>query len=276
MKIVKQSGEIVEFNPEKLKKSLLNSGARKEVVEEILVIIGNEVRQGSTTKQIYKRAFGLLKKSANATAARYNLREAIIKLGPAGFYFEKYVSKLFEAANYESKTNLTLQGKCVTHEIDVMAKKDNKVTMVECKFHGGKEAKTDVKVPMYILSRFNDLKEVPYLIFDKKEFISSCWIVTNNRFTLDAITFAKCSGLQLLSWDYPPNDNIKTKIDHDSLYPITCLTSLSILEKDRLLISEIILVKELLNNYAILEKIEISPNRIKNVLKEVSELCKYI
>lgn len=276
MKIVKQSGEIVEFNPEKLKKSLLNSGARKEVVEEILVIIGNEVRQGSTTKQIYKRAFGLLKKSANATAARYNLREAIIKLGPAGFYFEKYVSKLFEAAHYESKTNLTLQGKCVTHEIDVMAKKDNKVTMVECKFHGGKEAKTDVKVPMYILSRFNDLKEFPYLIFDKKEFISSCWIVTNNRFTLDAITFAKCSGLQLLSWDYPPNDNIKTKIDHDSLYPITCLTSLSILEKDRLLISEIILVKELLNNYAILEKIEISPNRIKNVLKEVSELCKYI
>jgi len=31
--------------------------------------------------------------------------------------------------------------------------------MVECKFHAGREATSDVKVPLYILSRFNDLKE---------------------------------------------------------------------------------------------------------------------
>lgn len=276
MKIVKNSGEIVEFNPEKLKKSLLNSGAREDVVKNILTTIVSEVHHGSTTKQIYKRAFGLLKKTENATAARYNLREAIIALGPAGFYFEKYVSKLFEAAHYESKTNLTLQGKSVTHEIDVVARKDSMVNMVECKFHGGTDAKTDVKVPMYILSRFNDLKDTSYVLFDRKEFISSCWIVTNNRFTLDAITFAEYYGLKLLSWNYPPNDNIKTKIDHDSLYPITCLTTLTVLEKDKLLILNLILVKDLLNNRMSLEKIGISPNRIKNVLKEVSELCKYL
>ena len=276
MKIIKKSGEIVDFNPDKLKKSLFNSGAREDVIENILDTIASEVHHGSTTKQIYKRAFGLLKKSANVTAARYNLREAIIALGPAGFYFEKYVSKLFEAAHYETKINVTLQGNAVMHEIDVLARKDNKVSMVECKFHGGTDVKTDVKVPMYILSRFNDLKEIRYLLFDRKEFISSCWIVTNNRFSSDAITFAEYYSLKLLSWDYPPKDNIKTKIDHDSLYPITCLTTLTFSEKDKLLALNLILVKDLLNNRMSLERIEISPNRIKIVLKEVSELCKYL
>ena len=70
MKIVKQSGEIVEYDPQKLKKSLIRSGAQINVVDNIMQIIGKELHHGSTTKQIYKTAFGLLKKSANATAAR--------------------------------------------------------------------------------------------------------------------------------------------------------------------------------------------------------------
>ena len=37
--------------------------------------------------------------------------------------------------------------------------------MVECKFHGSQDAKTDVKVPMYILSRFNDLKDKDFQLF---------------------------------------------------------------------------------------------------------------
>jgi hypothetical protein len=171
---------------------------------------------------------------------------------------------------------VTFQGKCISHEIDVLLKKNNQISMVECKFHGGREAVSDVKVPMYILSRFNDLKSKEFMIFSKKDIISKCCIVTNNRFTSDAIAFAKCSGLNLLSWNYPEDNNLKTKNDFDFLYPITCLTTLSISEKDKLLILDVILVKEIINNSMALEKIGISPNRIKNVLKEASELCRYI
>ena len=276
MKIVKHSGDIVEYDSEKLKKSLIKSGAHLDVVENILKTIGKEVYQGISTKQIYKRAFALLKKSANAHAARYNLREALRMLGPAGFFFEKYISRVFSFDKYETKTNLILQGKCVSHEIDVLIKKNDILSIVECKFHGGRDATTDVKVPMYILSRFNDLKVTSHLIFGKKEAVSECWIVTNNRFSSDAIVFSKCSGLHLLSWDYPPNNNLKTKNDSNFLYPVTCLTTLTMFEKEKLLILDIILVRELINNSASLEKIGISTNRIKNVLKEVSDLCKYI
>jgi len=84
--------------------------------------------------------------------------------------------------------------------------------------------------------------------------VSNCWIVTNNRFTTDAITFAKCSGINLLSWDYPEHDNLKTKNDKNHLYPITCLTTLTIAEKDLLLALDIILVKDIINHRECLEK----------------------
>ncbi|MBF2708802.1 restriction endonuclease [Flavobacterium soyangense] len=276
MKIVKHSGDIVDFNPLKLKQSLLKSGASQLVVETILKTIKKEIYEGISTKQIYKMAFSLLKKASHSHAARYNLKEAIRLLGPAGFFFEKYIARLFAAENYKTQTNLILQGKCVSHEIDVVIKKENIISMIECKFHLGKDANSDVKVPMYILSRFNDIKDRRHVIFSEKDSISKCWIVTNNRFTSEAIAFAKCSGLSLLSWNYPENNNLKTKNDDNFLYPVTCMTSLSLAEKDRLLILDVILVKEIINNSDCLERIGLSSNRIKNVLKEASELCEYI
>lgn len=276
MKIIKHSGDIVEYNPDKLKKSLLKSGASKDVVDSILKAIQKEVYDGISTKHIYKMAFGLLKKASNSHAARYNLREAIRLLGPAGFFFEKYIARIFLAEHYETKTNLILPGKCVSHEIDVLIKKNNVLAMVECKFHVGRDAASDVKVPMYILSRFNDLKEKKHSVFESNQNINKCWIVTNNRFTADATTFAKCSGLDLLSWDYPKDNNLKTKNDNNYLYPVTCLTTLSLAEKDKLLILDVLLVREIINNSECLERIGISPNRIKNVMREALELCKYI
>jgi hypothetical protein len=276
MKIVKHSGNIVDYNPSKLEQSLMKSGASQRVVKTILDAIEKEIYEGISTKQIYKMAFGLLKKVSNSNAARYNLKEAIRLLGPAGFFFEKYIALLFSSENYQAVTNFILQGKCVSHEIDVLVKKDSTIAMIECKFHMGKDANSDVKVPMYILSRFNDLKDNRHTIFTRNDTVSKCWIVTNNRFTTDAIAFAKCSKLNLLSWNYPENDNLKTKNDTNYLYPITCLTTLSLAEKDKLLFLDVILVKELINNSESLEKIGLSSNRIKNVLKEASELCRYL
>jgi hypothetical protein len=275
MKVVKKSGDTVVFDRKKLEKSLLNSGANQSVVQDVLQMIEKEMYEGISTKKIYKMAFRLLRKISHSHAARYNLKEAIQLLGPAGFYFEKYIARLFSKENYETKTNLTLQGKCVTHEIDVLIKKNDVIAMVECKFHMGKEASTDVKVPMYILSRFNDIKERKHSVFTDKDVVSECWIVTNNRFTSDAMTFGACSGLNLLSWDYPVNNNLRTKNENNNLYPITCLTTLTLAEKDKLLALDVILVKELLNNHSCLEKIGLSSQRIKGVTKEASELCRY-
>jgi len=276
MKIVKHSGNIVDYSPLKLEQSLLKSGASNQEVKAILRTIEGQIYEGISTNQIYKMAFNLLKKGSHSHAARYNLKEAIRLLGPAGFFFEKYIARLFAEEKYQTLTNFVLQGKCVTHEIDVLIKKDNVISMIECKFHMGKDVNSDVKVPMYILSRFNDLKDKRHTIYTRNDIVSKCWIVTNNRFTSDAIAFAKCSKLNLLSWNYPENNNLKTKNDESYLYPVTCLTTLSHAEKDKLLVLDVLLVKEVINNSECLEKIGLSSNRVKNVLKEASELCRYI
>lgn len=276
MKVIKHSGHVVPFDIEKLKLSLQKSGASPDLIRESLVQIQNQMYEGITTKQIYKLAFAILKKASNGHAARYNLRYALQMLGPAGFFFEKFISRLYAAEGYKTKTNLALQGKCVSHEVDVALKKENRVWMVECKFHSSREGASDVKVPMYILSRFNDLKSKQHTIFSGSENIDSCIIVTNNRFTKDAENFAICSGIALLSWDYPENDSIKNKIDKGGLYPITCLTTLSMVEKEKLLILDQLLVKDLINDSKSLHKIGISENRIRNVLKEASQICKLI
>lgn len=276
MKVIKHSGHIVPFDIEKLKLSLQKSGAAPDLIKESLVQIQNQMYEGITTKQIYKMAFAILKKASNGHAARYNLRSALQMLGPAGFFFEKFIARLYAAEGFKTRTNLTLQGKCVSHEVDVMLKKENIISMIECKFHSSREGSSDVKVPMYILSRFNDLKAKQHTVFSGSENIDSCIIVTNNRFTKDAESFANCSGINLLSWDYPKDNNIKSKIDKGALYPITCLTTLSMVEKEKLLILDQILVKDLINDSYSLHKIGLSENRVRNVLKEASQICKLI
>jgi hypothetical protein len=55
---------------------------------------------------------------------------------------------------------------------------------------------------LYIHSRYNDLRGTTRH-FSNSDTISHCWIATNNRFTSDAIAYASCVDIQLLSWDYP-------------------------------------------------------------------------
>lgn len=96
MKVTKFSGEVVIFDKDKLKKSLFKSGANEEDVSRVLDAIEKELYDGIPTKKIYKLAFQFLKKISNVHAAKYNLRTAIMALGPAGFYFEKFIAKVFE------------------------------------------------------------------------------------------------------------------------------------------------------------------------------------
>ena len=276
MKITKHSGYKVPFDKEKLELSLRKSGASADLIKESLAEIERQMYDGITTKEIYKLAFAILKKASSGHAARYNIRLALQMLGPAGFFFEKFIFRLYAADGFKTKINLTLQGKCVSHEIDIAIMKSSMISMVECKFHGSKEGSSDVKVPMYILSRFNNLKTKKHTIFSNSEVIDSCVTVTNNRFTKDAQDFANCSGISLLSWDYPQDNNLKNKIDKGTLYPITCLTTLSIVEKEKLLILDQILVKDVIDDPESLYKIGLSENRVKNTLHEASQICKHL
>jgi hypothetical protein len=272
MKIKKYSGEIVDFDKEKLIKSLMNSGSERGIAEQILFEITPQLYEGITSKKIARLAFQKLKSRSKALAARYNLKSGLIALGPAGFYFEKFIARLFELQGFQTRSNVFVDGNCVSHELDIVVKKDNHLGMVECKFHSGQEIKSDVKVPMYILSRFNDVNRNQYRFFETDEQLTKCWIVTNNKFTLEAIKFAECSEIHLLSWDYPQEKNLKNLTQEFRLYPITCLTTLTIAEKELLLLQDILTVYDLTHHPKKFKKLRISQSRMKNILTECQQL----
>ena len=106
--------------------------------------------------------------------------------------------------------------------------------------------------------------------------LEEVWIVTNTRFSEDAIQYAKCNQIKLLSWNYPKGNGIKERIGRLGLYPLTTLTLLSEEEKDKLLANDIVLCSELAENNYLLNKIGVSKNRKQRILDEIGQLCKQI
>ena len=271
--ITKSSGDKVKFSLNKLRSSLKRTGADRETIDQIIDRVRDELYQGISTKEIYNRAFALLKKKKSHFASKYKLKKAIYELGPTGFPFERFVGAVLKYSGYNMKIGEVLQGKCVTHEIDVVAHKGNETTIIECKFHGEQGINCNVKVPLYINSRYQDVKAHWNANPKNGTTLTKAWVVTNTRFTEDAIQYSKCCGLFLLSWDYPENNGLKDRIDRLGLYPITVSTLLSNREKQFLLSRNVVLCRELIHDKFYLDHLGISDARKEKILTEISELC---
>lgn len=270
---MKYSGESVPFSEEKLRNSLKRSGAHPDLIEKILLRVKEELYEGITTKELYNRAFALLKKSKPLSASRYKLKKAIYELGPTGFPFEKFINAILHYSGYRTEVSKVLSGRCVDHEIDVIAEKGDKLILVECKFHGEQGRNCNVKIPLYIHSRYQDVKSSPDNGYSKTRQPDEAWVVTNTRFTKDAKAYGKCVGLYLLSWDYPKKNSIKERIDRLGLYPITVSTLLSAREKQFLLSRDVVLCRQLMKDTFYLDHLGVSESRKTRILKEITGLC---
>lgn len=272
LQITKASGDKDVFSVEKVKASLRKSGADEEVINHIIRNLEDELYDGISTKEIYNRAFNLLKKKNRSFASRYKLKNAIYELGPTGFPFEKFIAAILKNTGFKVEVGKILQGICVTHELDVIAVKDQVKNLIECKFHTEPGKACDVKIPLYIHSRFRDIQH----FLDKKHPgtpVFKGWVATNTRFTEDARNYGKCVGMNLLSWDLPKGDALKDRIDHTGLYPITVSTLLSSREKQFLLSRDVVLCKELIDDKFYLDHLGVSEGRKSRILKEMEMLC---
>jgi Holliday junction resolvase-like predicted endonuclease len=272
--VKKISGDLEPFSIQKLSRSLQNSGATSQDIEKIVEAVQPELYDGISSNLIYRKAYRLLKKHNRVSASKYSLKRAIFDLGPTGFPFERLISALLKQKGYKTKIGEILNGECITHEIDVLAEKDGNVYTVECKFHKNPSTVSNVRIPLYINSRFLDVQKV----WNKSRndtHLKQGWLVTNTRFTKDAIDYANCVNLTLLSWDYPKNNGLKSNVDKYGLYPITTLTSLTKKQKIQLMEKDIILVKELSKKPDSLNHLNFSEKQKALVLAEVHKLCSF-
>jgi hypothetical protein len=270
--IIKADGSKETFDPVRFISSLERAGAGEHAATRITETISNTVAQGASSKELYARAFALLRKEGRPIAARYALRRALLELGPTGHPFEDFISHLYRAEGWQVETRKIMQGKCVMHEVDFYASHPEQKAHIaaELKYHNDPSYKTDLKVALYVKSRFDDI----FSCDPTKRIcpVDKGLLVTNTKFTSEAIAYAQCAGVELLGWGYPANNNLFMRMSRAKVYPITTLTELSRAEKNLLIEQGNIAVDEIRSNRRTLDILHLSPERVGKILSEVEGL----
>lgn len=268
--IVKADGTVETFLPERLNASLRRAGAPPYAAERITETITQTMVPGTSSKEVYARAFSLLRKEARPVAARYGLRRALFEFGPTGHPFEDFVSHLYRKQGWQVETRKMIQGTCVMHEVDFFAKCKSASIAAELKYHNDPGYKTDLKTALYVKSRFDD-------IFACDPHVQTCLIdrgllITNTKFTTEAIKYAECAGVELLGWSHPEKDSLYTRMANARVYPITTLTTLTHSEKRLLVDRGVIAVDMLRDRRDDLLALRFSAERIGELLTEADGL----
>lgn len=214
--VVKRDGRIERFNREKVLRSLLRAGLSRTEASEVLEELEERLPDVTTTRHIHRAVKDILSRRHPYAGIRYTLKRAIMRLGPEGYPFEKYFARLLEARGYRVRINVVFEGRCVSHEVDVVAEKGGRRYMVECKYHNSQGIYTGVKVALYVKSRLEDLSR----------YFDNAWLATNTKFSADAIRFAECVGIRATAWAYPPEEALEDLIEKTRLYPLTILDDL--------------------------------------------------
>jgi Holliday junction resolvase-like predicted endonuclease len=273
VRVTKYSGNTQRYDESKLRQSLKNAGTPQQTVDTIVNSIGDILYEGIPTQEIYKEAFKYLQTVSERSAGRYRLKEALFEFGATGFPFEKFVAELLKRLGYETEVEIIAQGDCVSHKIDVIAQNDDAYLLVECEFQNRDENRCNIKVPLYVQSRFQDLKRHWSDQTENSDKIHKGWVVTNTRFTYDAKEYGTCVGLKLLSWDFPRKKGIKDLVTYLNLYPVTCLSSLTRDEKNQLLSHDIIFCSQICDDKKRLEAAGINPRQVNRIAREAEEIC---
>ncbi len=269
--VVKGDGTREEFQIGKLVGSLKHAGAPADFAEHIAARITKGLRDGASTTSIYREAFKLLRKEERTTAARYSMRRAILELGPTGFPFEEFVAEVMRARGYEARVRVMVPGRCIEHEVDVVLKKGEKMIGAELKFHNTPGFKTDLKTVLYVRARYWDIE---WGAQDRQEKgIDEGWLITNTKFTGQAIDYASCAGIKLLGWSYPRGESLADLIQETGVYPVTVLTTLSNTDKARLLREGVTMCKMIADNPSSLDRAGITGKKRDEILKESVGLC---
>jgi len=263
MNVIKASGLEEKFSSGKIHHTILEAGGSVNLAKKIIEIIRKEYHEKMTTQEILEIILRELKDFPDIRA-KYNLKRAIMELGPSGFPFEQFFGDLLKYYGYETKVGIFVKGKIITHEVDILAKKE-KSYMIECKYHNEPGTSTSLHPALYTYARFLDLRDKPDMP----------WLVTNTKCSQDAKDYARGVGLKITSWNFPKNKSLQKLIELKKLYPITILKTINESTKEKLFQAKILVAKNLLK-YSVkdlMNKTDLNEKDINKILEEVKIVC---
>lgn len=274
-RVMKSSGINEDFDINKLINSLMRSGASSEVANEIAQEIEKELPPKARTGDIFRQARKLLRRHNIVSGMRYSIKKSIFALGPSGYPFERFFGKIMEHYGYSVETNRIIRGYCVDHEVDVIARNNNAYSVIECKYHSDAGKATDVKIALYVHARFQDIKKAADMSPEKHMAFHNGWLVTNTRCSIDAIRYAECVDLKIVSWRYPEKGSLERMIEDKRLYPVTILHSVRKNMLDPLFKADIILAQDIADmpEEIFAQKSGLDEQTVKILKHEADEIC---
>lgn len=267
--VIKSNKEKELYQKEKIIRVLKKLNVSQENIDRILDKINRELPSVVSTQRLFQFIFNLLKSEIPVFSYKYNLKQAIFKLGPAGYPFEKFFAHLLKLYGYKVEHNLFLKGKCLVYEIDFLAEKDNIFYLGECKFHQVRGKVNDSKVVLYSYARFLDIKEA-----ENRQI--KPLIVTNTRFTSEAAKYARCYEIKLISWDWP-EENLSHLIDKQKVYPLTIFDFLPLKALQNFFNYDIVLIQDVLaKDKSYLKKISgLSDSEIEKLCYNIKNILEF-
>lgn len=254
--VIKSNGEKELFSEDKLRRSISRAGIPEDKSAQVLSRIKESAYPDIPTSIIYKNILNCLGEVSDLSG-KYSLKQSIMELGPTGYPFEKFVAKVYSYQGYFAETDKIMKGRCVSHEVDVVAVKNSENYLMECKYHNMPGRRTDIKTALYVWARYEDIMAGDgYINLPHRNI--KIFLVTNTKCTTDAIAYANCKGMNILSWGYPPKGNLEDMIEQYRLHPITCLKSLTKEDIRKLLLKDLVLCKDILSHHEDMERIHLS------------------
>ena len=272
--VVKADGTTEAFDEHTIRQSLRRAHIPLEFHNDVLREIQNGLYQNIPTREIYRYIRNYFSARYPKGSSSYNLKQAIMELGPSGYPFERYVGAMRRKKGYQVQIGQIMRGKCVSHEVDVLAVKGDEHFMVECKFHNQPGLRSDIKVALYTKARFDDLLNY-WLMQEAKTGLHAKhhgWLITNTKCTIDAIQYAQCAGIKVMGWNYPEEHSLQAWIDETRMYPVTILTSLTKTEQHFLLEKDIVSAAEIFEYDGLVEQLRLEPQQLQQLREEVQML----
>ncbi len=264
--VTKADGSKQPFDKQKIINTCLRLQATPEQAQSIADRIEAKAYDGIPTKKILQMVFQYMKKYRPAIGYQIDLRQAIAMLRSKPD-FEIFVAKLFEAMGYRVETNLMVRGECIEHEIDVIAKKENEIILVEVKHHVNHHTYSGLDVFLQLNSTLEDLKK-GYESGKNNFKFTRAILICNTKVSDHARRYALCKGLEFIAWKFPQENGLERLIEEYKLYPITFLKEIERDEAYSLANAGIVTVKQLLDDVKkISRKSSISKNRILQLQK---------
>lgn len=263
--VVKADGSKQLFNKRKIIRTCIKLGASPSLARKIASKIEENAYDGITTREILREIYEELGKHDPIFKFQMDLRESLSLLKPKPD-FEQYTRIILSEIGFKVIPGQIIRGKCIDHEIDAIAFKENKTYLIEVKHHYNHHTLTGLDVVRILWAVYEDVKE-GYKLGLHDLNINGAMVVSNTKFSHHAIKYAECKGIEYLGWKIPIGKGIESIIEERKLYPVTYLKGLSREIIDRLTANKIITLKKL---------IQYSPREIQQIAsiskKEASEI----